>query len=339
MENQDTNEFKEVQVMPSSAIESMERAQVDVQIATARKYPRVLSQVKARMLSFATLDEETAASCFYTLPARKGGDGKALQGPSVRLAEIALASYQHIKAGSRVIADDGKMITAQSVVHDLENNVSICIEVQRRVTTREGRRYSDDMVVTTANAACSIALRNAIFRVVPRALITPVYDAARKLAVGDAKSITVKRAAVVDRLIKMGAKKEDIMKTVEAATIEDIDLAKLETLIGLGTSIKDGVLTIEEAFCPKDPKPDAPKFKKVEKGEGLQVLAIQDGLAAIVQNAGFNLGHFNAFVLDQGESKVDFGTWDDVPEPLASKMVNAKAGLIAGIKAMEGGVK
>ena len=123
--SENENQDLDLEVIQPSAIESIERAQIDIQIATARRFPRVLSQVKARMLSFATLDEETAQSCFYTLPARKGGDGKPLQGPSVRLAEIALASYQHVKAGSRIIGDDGKFITAQAVVHDLENNVSV----------------------------------------------------------------------------------------------------------------------------------------------------------------------------------------------------------------------
>lgn len=165
-----------LEIMPTDTIGAIERAQVDMQITTARKFPRELSKVKARMLSFATLDEETAASCFYTLPARKGGNDKPIQGPSVRMAEIALASYQHVKAGSRIVGDDGKFITAQAVVHDLENNVAVSIEVRRRVTTKEGRRFGDDMIAVTGNAACSIALRNAVFRVVPRALISPVYE-------------------------------------------------------------------------------------------------------------------------------------------------------------------
>jgi len=132
--NTDIIETQQVEVVANDALASIERAQVDVQIATARKYPRTLSKVKERMLSFATLDEETASSCFYTLPARRGGDDKPIQGPSVRMAEIALASYQHVKAGSRIINDDGKFLTAQAVVHDLENNVAVSIEVQRRVT-------------------------------------------------------------------------------------------------------------------------------------------------------------------------------------------------------------
>jgi len=237
-------------ITDTSALGQIERAQIDMQIATARRYPRQLSLVKQRMLSFATLDEETAAGCFYTLPGRKGGDGKPLQGPSVRLAEIALSCYQHLRAGSRIIEDDGKFITAQGVVHDLENNVVISIEVKRRVTSKTGQRYSDDMIATTGNAACSIALRNAAFRVIPMALIKPVYDAAKKLAIGDSKSLVQRRAGSIDHFAKLGISKEKVCEVLGVRSVDDIQLDHLEILIGYATAIKDGDATVDEIFKP-----------------------------------------------------------------------------------------
>lgn len=241
-------------VTDTSALGQIERAQIDMQIATARRYPRQLSLVKQKMLSFATLDEETAAGCFYTLPGRKGGDGKPLQGPSVRLAEIALSCYQHLRAGSRIIEDDGKFITAQGVVHDLENNVVISIEVKRRVTGRDGKRYSDDMIATTGNAACSIALRNAAFRVIPLALVKPVYDAAKKLAIGDSKSLVQRRAASIEHFGKLGVSKEKVCEVLGVRSVEDIQLDHLEILIGYATAIKDGDASVDDIF--KAPAPD-----------------------------------------------------------------------------------
>ena len=241
----------------------MERAAIDVQIATAKKYPRVLSVVKAKMLSFATLDEETAAGCFFTLPGRKGGDGKAIQGPSIRMAEIAISCFQNLRAGARVIADDGKVITSQGVCHDLENNVCISVEVKRRVTNKEGKRYSDDMVVMTGNAACSIALRNATFRVVPLALVKPIYEAAKKVAIGDAKTLVDRRAGALAHFTKMGVDKARVFGVLGVKALEDIGLEHLEILIGLANAIKEGDTTVDEAF-PVDakPAPDAPKFQK-----------------------------------------------------------------------------
>jgi hypothetical protein len=243
-------ETETLEIIDSSALEHLTRAEIDIQIATAKKYPRQLSLVKQRMLSFATLDEETAAGCFYTLPARKGGDGKPLQGPSVRLAEIAISQYQHIRAGSRIIGDDGKFITAQGIVHDLENNVCISIEVKRRVTSKTGQRYSDDMIATTGNAACSIALRNATFRVIPLALIKPVYEAAKRLAIGDGKSLVQRRSACVEHFKKLGVPVDKVCAVVNVRAAEDIQLEQLEILMGYATAIKDGDSTVDEVFNP-----------------------------------------------------------------------------------------
>lgn len=234
----------------------MERASIDVQISTAKKYPRQLSTVKQQMLTFATLDVETAAGCFFTLPGRKGGDGKPIQGPSIRMAEIAISTFQNLRAGARVIADDGKVITAQGVCHDLQNNVCITVEVKRRVTTKEGRRYSEDMVVMTGNAACSIALRNATFRVVPLALVKPIYEAAKKVAVGDAKTLVSRRADALAHFTKMGVDKQKVFAAVGGKALEDIGLEQLEILIGYANAIKEGDTTIDEVFNKVE---DAPK--------------------------------------------------------------------------------
>jgi hypothetical protein len=354
-----TDETMPVEIVQNDALASIERAQVDVQISTARKYPRTLSKVKERMLSFATLDEETASSCFYTLPARRGGDDKPIQGPSVRMAEIALASYQHVKAGSRIIADDGKFLTAQAVVHDLENNVAVSIEVRRRVTSKSGARYSDDMIAVTGNAACSIALRNAVFRVVPRALITPVYEAAKRVAVGDVKSLTTKRAQIIARLKQMGAKDAAILAAVGADKIEDIDLARLEVLIGLGTAIKDGEITLETAFPGASPKEegkpifkDAPKPEVTPAPEPVKEPAVapthvvadlkaeepagspQERLAAVVTGAGFTLKQFSQWAIAIGFHAAAIAEWSEVSDQVANRILRSPTGLITQLKAV-----
>ncbi|WP_052362049.1 hypothetical protein [Geminisphaera colitermitum] len=252
-----------LEVVEPSALEVVERASTDIQIATARKYPRQLTQVKNKMLSLATLDQETAASCFYTLPARKGGDSKPIQGPSARMAEIALASYGHIRAGARVIGNDGKVLVAQGVVHDLENNVCISIETRRRITTKTGQKFSDDMQVVAGNAACSIALRNATFKVVPFALVKPIYEQAKKLAIGDAKSLVQRRAVAIEYFVKMGVPKERIFAALSVKGIEDVTLEHLEILTGFKTAISDGDVSIDEAF------PDPKKIEPTAAGEKL----------------------------------------------------------------------
>lgn len=330
----------ELEILQPTAVESLTRAEVDIQIATARKYPRSLSQVKQRMLSFATLDEETASGCFYTLPARKGGDGKPLQGPSVRLAEIAINSFQHIRAGSRIINDDGKFITAQGVVHDLENNVCISIEVKRRVTSKTGLRYSDDMIATTGNAACSIALRNAAFRVIPLALVKPVYEAAKRLAIGDGKSLVQRRSACLAHFAKLGVPAEKVCAVVSVRSAEDIQLEQLETLMGYATAIKDGESTVDEVFNPKvdevkprlDPKPDPtadPKpepAKPTEPGSATEPQSVSRSVATValtLDNAGVAFDRFQHWLsFQEYYTEADsMKSIEDLPESVAEMLL------------------
>src|SRR3954464_4480381 len=103
-----------IEVISPGAIEALERANIDLMISTAKRYPRNVAKIAANMKTLATLDEEVAIGCFYTLE-RKDADGKKklIQGKSIRLAEIAVTCYQNIRAGARIIDNDGSWVTAQ----------------------------------------------------------------------------------------------------------------------------------------------------------------------------------------------------------------------------------
>ena len=254
------------QLVAAPALELIQRAEIDTQIATAKKYPRAdLTQIRNRMLSFATLDEETAESCFYTLRRKEAQSGreKLIQGPSVRLAEIAVACYGNLRAGARIIENDGRKVTSQGVCFDVENNVLISVEVDRRITGRDGRPYSEDMQITTANAAKSISFRNAVFKVVPMALIKPVFEEVKKVATGGAQTLAQKRDKIFKRLDQMGVPQARVLDVLERGALQDVDLDDLTKLIGLGTAIKEGEISVEDAF-PGAPQeaPPAPQPKK-----------------------------------------------------------------------------
>jgi hypothetical protein len=225
-----------------------------MQIATARRYPRPeLAKIRARMLSLATIDEETAESCIYTLKRwdAEAKEQKLIQGPSIRLAEILVVCWQHMRAGSRTIDNDGRKVTAQGICYDLENNVMQFSEVSRRITHRDGRPYSEDMQIVTAQACLAIAKRNAIFSVVPFALIKPVYQQIKNVLTGDVSTLQVKRDKIFKRFYAMGVDKERILNVLSKESVESVDMEDLGLLIGLGTSIKDKELTIEQAFSVK----------------------------------------------------------------------------------------
>ena len=242
MENQETT----LQVVTPDALSLITKAEIDVQISTAKAFPRSLTLFIQKATSMATLTEDIAASCSYALP--RGG--KSLEGPSVRLAEIICATYGNIRSGARVIANDGKTITAQGICHDLETNNCVTVEVQRSILDKSGRPFKQDMQVVTGNAACAIAFRNAVFKVVPAALAQEVYDRAREVARGTAETLVARRDKAVKYFRELGVKDAEICNVLGIVKIEDINLDHLQTLSGMRAAIKNGESTVKEIFEP-----------------------------------------------------------------------------------------
>lgn len=233
-----------------TALAVLNRTEIDQQIATAKRYPRSIARAKQKMIEMACNDLETAQGCVYALKRNGAEGGNYIEGPSVRLAEIAVNAWGNLRAGARIIGEDGGFIVAQGICHDLEANSSTSIEVRRRITNRQGKRYSDDMVGVTANAACAIAFRNAVFKIVPKVYINPAYDAAQKLIAGDERSIGQRRQSLVSYFGKMHVDLAQIMAFLDKPEggLDDITGNDLVRLHGVATAIRDGDTTIDEAF-------------------------------------------------------------------------------------------
>ena len=225
---------------------SMARAELDQAIVTARQFPRSLSTVKSNILSLATLDEQTAEECIYALP--RGG--KPIRGPSVRLAEIIAAMYGNCHVASRVVAVDrfDKVVIAEGVFWDLETGLRRTAQVRRRITDKNGRLYNDDMIVVTGNAACSIALREAILKGVPKALWREAYDACDRVIAGDVKTVNQRRAEAFKAFAAFGVTPEMIFDALEIGGEAEVDLDQLATLKAMYKAVRDGETPVEEYF-------------------------------------------------------------------------------------------
>jgi hypothetical protein len=242
-----------------TALAQIVGAEIDVQIATAHRFPRSIALSKKRMLELATLNQATAEKCGYALQRRdKNGKIVWIRGPSVRMAEIAAACWGNIRTGARVIDTGDKFVVAQGVCHDMETNNAITMESRRRITTSSGKRYGDDMIGMTANAAAAIAMRNAVFKIVPLAMITPIYHEAMKVAEGNAKTFTTRRDDCVAAFAKMGVTEKELLSVIDRAHggIDDITSEDLMNLRGLYVAITDGQTTVDAVFRPQ---PEGPK--------------------------------------------------------------------------------
>lgn len=236
------------------------KAELDQAIVTARAYPRNMTAFAKQCREMATLNEFVAKECMYAVPRKEEGGGtKMIEGPSARLAEIVVSAWGNCMAGSRTIDEGDEFVTAQGYFKDLERNVTIQREVKRRITYRGGHRYSSDMIAVTANAAGSIAFRNAVFTGVPRAFWLEAYVAARKVIAGDAETFTKRRDEAIDAVKKMGVSPERIYLALGVEGVRDIGVDEVVSLHGLTVAIRDNEITIDEAFPDPTAKPERSK--------------------------------------------------------------------------------
>lgn len=228
----------------ANTVALLNRSEIDMQISTAKKYPRSIKDFRNQTMQMVTLNENVAQSCIYAVP--RGGE--VIEGPSARFAEVIASAWGNCRAGARVISDSGDFITAQGVFHDLERNVSITYEVQRRIINKHGNRFTPDMIGVTGNAASSIALRNAILKGIPKAFWDEMYQSARATVMGDFKTLANRRADAMKAFVAIGVTEQQVLAKLEVSGIEDIGLDHLVMLRGIITAIKDGDTTPEQAF-------------------------------------------------------------------------------------------
>lgn len=263
-----------IEVNSVDVIQAIDKAEVDVQIATAKSYPRDVAKVLNTIRTYGMIDMETAQECFYSLS--RGTN--PIEGLSVRFAEIVAGAWGNMRVGTRIIGNDGKTITAQGVAYDLEANLAVSVEVKRRITDKYGKTYSEDMQVVTGNAASAIAFRNAVLKVVPKAVTKKVTDEIKAVAMGSTKDIESRRAAMIDYIKRMNITEEQILFYCGASTIENIDNQMLFNLRGALNAIKEGSSTVEELFVTpmKEAKKQAAAKKQADNASDRAAAAMAE---------------------------------------------------------------
>lgn len=255
-------ENNQTQLVSPQAIFQSEKANVDVAIATAQAYPRNIKRSTNNAIATVTLSDEIAQSCTYALP--RGG--KSISGPSVHLARILAQSWGNMRVSARVVQVEESYLVSEGVCWDLENNLAIQVSVKRRITDRNGKRYNDDMIAVTGNAGNSIALRNAILSVVPKAVTETVYKTALQHITGDLsdeKKLIAKREKVLKGFKEnYNVTEDEVLAVIGKQSVENITVDSIATLIGIAQALKDGDTTVNETFRKERVKKDTAKIQK-----------------------------------------------------------------------------
>lgn len=253
-----------VETVSTEVYEAQERASIDSQVATAKRFPRDLRKVLDNSIVIACLDKETAEKCRYKKPV---GNNKDVSGASVHLARIICQQYGNIRVAQRIKQISDKTVIAEAVAFDMETNYSVCVEARRSIIDSNGMRYSDSLIEVNAMAIMAIAERNAILKVIPASIVDKVYKEAFAFAFGDLTDSTklLKEREKIFKIFKndYGITEAEVIGAIGLNTKEAIKAEHIADLRGYLQSLKDRELSLEDFRdkSKKNAKKNAPKQK------------------------------------------------------------------------------
>lgn len=248
----DVRGAEEAAAAQTTAIEAQARAEIDIQVATARRFPRSLKRFQVQAEKMATASVEIAASCLYAKPVAGG----VVRGPSIRLAEIIASTYCNLRVNTQVLDVGAEFVTVRGFAWDLENNSAFASTVTRRIVDRNGKRYNESGIENALAAGQSIARRGAIYQAVPRLFVDRLYAAAKAIAVGEGRPMGERIDFAFSLFAKAGVTEDRVLRAVGVESRDEITAEHLETLQGFRTAMREeGAAFDPEAVFPRATAP------------------------------------------------------------------------------------
>jgi len=244
------NEVQHVDIIPmsSNALEAQERATVDIQIATAKRYPRSIEKFQKDATNMIKASKQVAESCVYNRPVGKdGGRMKFAEGPSIRLAEIVASCYGNLRVATIITEVSPRQVKAQGMAFDLEKNYAVKKDCIETTVTKSGAPFSERMRVVVAKACQSKALRDAVFGVVPRALCNDLIETAKETMTGG-RTVDQLKPGVLEWIKKLDIDAKRVWTVLDIEGPAELTMEHIITLGGLKTAISDSEITVNEVF-------------------------------------------------------------------------------------------
>jgi hypothetical protein len=215
------------------------------QISVAKSFPRAAEVFRRKVEQDVCCNAQQAQDCTYLV--KRGQDD--ISGPSVRFAEALLRAWGNVRVSTEIADDTGTHIVARARFWDLESNMAFSEDVFRRVTTKTGARYSDDMIGTTKNAAQAIAFRNVVLAGIPKSEWQPIYEKTLEVQKGQKPDAEFekRKGKLLKWFRKIGVTDSELAEFLTVMP-DDAQLEDVIRLEQIGKSIHDGFTTIEEAF-------------------------------------------------------------------------------------------
>lgn len=247
------------------------RARIESAYTVAMRKPRDADEARLRIIA-ACKRPLFAERVEYAKPV----GGKAIKGPSIRLAELELREWGNVLTETTVVFENDEVRRLNVRIIDLQTNASFGRDIQLKKTVErrdsKGRdvirarmnsygdtvyivRATDDELMNAESAAVSKVVRNEGLRVIPSDITDEAMETAREtLRNRDKGDPDAARKRVIDAFAGVGVRPQDLASYL-GHPVAQIQPAELETLRALHRALADGETTwkeIVEAAKAKD---------------------------------------------------------------------------------------
>lgn len=139
--------------------------------------------------------------------------------------------------------------------------MAIAVEVKRSIRNSKGVTYSEEMQVVTGNAASAIAFRNAVLKVVPKAVTKRACQRIKDKALGVAIDVHKSWQDSVLAFQQLLVTEAHLLYYLGINSKDEVTAEHIQTLRGSWTAIKEGTATAKELFI--EPYNEAHKSKEL----------------------------------------------------------------------------
>lgn len=234
-----------------TAAASREIADVQALVYLAKQYPRNPVVASDRLL---TACQRVTLASVATYVYQKGGTN--ISGPSIRLAEEIARNWGNIDYGWQEVERLRASSRVKAYAWDMETNLrrTITFEVPHIRYTKNGSyplKDDRDLYECVANNA-SRRVRACILAVIPSDVVDAATNQCQRTLVTSCEITPERIRKMVDEFGKLGVTRPQIESRIQRS-LEAIQPAQFVNLMGIYTSLKDGMSEVSQWFDVETP--------------------------------------------------------------------------------------
>ncbi len=192
-----------------------------------------------------------------------------ITGPSVNLATVAAALYQHIWWGLEVLREDEETMLIQAWAWDMQTNVKAHAQdyFKKLIYRKAGGWIKPDErdLRELRNRRGAILRRNCLLQILPRDLIEDAQSQCRLTLKQEIKDPQGEKKRLIMSFAELGVTVEMLQRYVEHEAWNADDLVDLH---GILTALQEGTGRREDYFREKEPPPTEIRNSKPTLTEG-----------------------------------------------------------------------